>query len=240
MKVFAISDLHLSLGAPFVKGCENQLLKPMDKFGEFWNDYHEKIYENWQALVGEHDYVLMPGDTSWAMKLADCRYDFDFLAQLPGTIILGRGNHDYWWQGISKLRAALPPNVIPLHHDSVIVGSKSVCSTRGWSLPFGDDWTAADQRIYQRELLRLEMALEDGKKSALPLVVMLHYMPFFYDGSASQFVELMKKYQVEICLYGHLHGSNCHKAVHGLKDGINYFNVSCDCLSFCPQLIWEE
>jgi len=99
--------------------------------------------------------------------LADCVHDFDFLAQLPGTIILGRGNHDYWWQGITKLKAALPDNVIPLHHDAVQVGSKMVCSTRAWSLPGSPDWCASDEKIYQRELLRLEMGLEGGTKKSL-------------------------------------------------------------------------
>jgi predicted phosphohydrolase len=240
MKVFAISDLHLSLSAAFVKGAHNPLSKPMDIFGQIWGDYHEKIYDNWQSLVGHDDFVLMPGDTSWGMTLEDCRHDFDFLAQLPGTIILGRGNHDYWWQGPSKLKKYLPANIIPLHHDCYVVGSKAVCSTRAWSLSALEEGNALDKRVYERELLRLQMALDNGQKTGLPLVAMLHYMPFYQDGRSSAFVDMLHEYGVQTCVYGHLHGANCQKAVQGLIDDIEYINVSCDCLGFVPRLLWEE
>ncbi len=240
MKVFAIGDLHLSFGEPTAAGAWRQATtyKPMEVFGAAWNRYYERIYESWQHLVGPEDAVLMPGDTSWAMTLAAAAWDFDFLAQLPGHIYLGRGNHDYWWQGIGKLRQALPANVTPLHHSCACVGGRAVCSTRGWQLPGQGDGAEADAKILQRELLRLEMALAEGQATGLPLVAMLHYMPCQRQGQDSVFLELLRRYEVELCVYGHLHGGDCRHAVQGPCCGVELVNVSCDCLGFEPRLLW--
>lgn len=241
MRVFAISDLHLSFQAPFVSGgpaC--QTYKPMDVFGPFWADHQQKIYDNWLATVAPEDAVLMPGDTSWGMTLEESRYDFDFLSVLPGTIYLGRGNHDYWWQGIGKVRAALPKNVIPLNHDSALVGGKAVCVTRGWLCPGANEWKEKeDRKIYSRELLRLEMALQAGKALGAPLVAALHYMPCNKQGEESGFTELLRRYGVELCLYGHLHGEECAKAICAPRFGFPMVNVSADALAFRPILLWQ-
>jgi len=243
MKVFAISDLHLSLTAPFDVNSEMICMeKPMDVFGSGWGNHGRRLYDNWLATVSEEDTVLMAGDTSWGMKLADCRYDFDFLGHLPGRIILSRGNHDYWWEGIGNVRKALPANVIPINHDSVVVGSRVGCATRGWLLPGSNDWKKEDEKIYQRELLRLEMALQDGASKGLPLVVMLHYPPFSRQKMAQEsgFWQLMRRYEVGQCIYGHLHGEECARLIEGEFDGISLVNSSSDCLGFMPRLIWEE
>ncbi len=241
MKVFAIGDLHLSFKRPFIPGRlkAGDTYKPMDIFGRGWEDYEQKIYANWQALVSPGDAVLVPGDISWGMNFEDCRYDWDFLSQLPGQIYICRGNHDYWWQGISKVRKSLPGNIIPLNHDSAEVGGKAVCATRGWILPGSNEWKAEDEKIYNRELLRLEMALKDGEKRALPLVAMVHYMPCSKTGAPSGFTQLLEKYKVEICIYGHLHGEDCQRAVQGRFFGLELINVSGDCLNFTPRLLWE-
>lgn len=242
MKVYAISDFHLSFDAPVVSGAlgDASIYKPMDIFGPAWQDHYRKIYENWVESVGPDDVVLVCGDTSWGMDIEDCRYDFDFLSQLPGRIYLSKGNHDYWWKGINNVRKALPQNVTPLYHDSREVGGKAVCATRGWILPGHKDWTKEDEKIYQRELLRLRMALNDGQKKGLPLVVMLHFMPFTCaGGSGSGFTDLLAEYGAEKCIYGHLHGEDCLRAVEGLYSGTEFFNVSCDCRAFKPLLLWE-
>jgi predicted phosphohydrolase len=241
MKIFGLSDLHLSFAAKFESGKPAvQTYKPMDVFGPVWADHHQRIYDNWLAVVGPDDAVLMPGDTSWAMNLGDARYDFDFLSQLPGQIYLGRGNHDYWWHGIGKLRQALPPNVIPLHHDAVEVGGKAVCSTRAWLIPGAGDFKEdEDRRIYDRELIRLEMALSAAQKLAKQIVAMLHYMPCHKSGEPSGFTELLAGYGTELCIYGHLHGGECHKAVEDERFGFAMLNVSADALDFRPRLLWE-
>lgn len=239
MKVFAIGDLHLSLLAPFQAGSPVCSYKPMDVFGLAWQDYLEKLYLNWRRRVSPEDAVLVPGDISWGMNLADCQYDWDFLSRLPGKIYISRGNHDYWWQGISKVRESLPKNVLPLNHDSALIGGKAVCATRGWILPGMSEWKSDDEVVYKRELLRLEMALEEGKKSGLPLVVMLHFMPCYRTGEPGGFTELMEKYAVEMCIYGHLHGEDCKNAVLGHSWGFELINVSSDRLGFEPYLLWE-
>jgi len=242
MKVFAISDFHLSFAAPFNTGdlCHASIYKPMDIFGGAWHEHCQKIYDNWLETVNTDDIVLMPGDTSWGMTVEQSRYDFDFLSQLPGTIYLSRGNHDYWWQGIKNVRKALPKNVIPLNHDSAEVAGKAVCATRGWILPTHNDWSKEDEKIYQREILRLEMALKDGKKRGVPLFVMLHYQPFYNAANISGFVALMIEYGVEACIYGHLHGEDCKRALEGSYFGIDFYNVSCDCRDFKPLLLWQR
>lgn len=242
MKVYAISDFHLSFDAPAKAGAFSHasLYKPMDIFGRAWHEHYRKIYDNWVETVTEEDAVLMPGDTSWGMTMEECRYDFDFLSQLPGKIYLSRGNHDYWWQGITNVKKALPENVIPLNHDSAEVAGKSVCATRGWLLPGNKEWTKDDEKIYHRELLRLEMALEDGKKRGLPLVAMVHFMPLNNDGAKNGFLELLTRYEAETCIYGHLHGDDCQRAVEGKYSGIDFYNVSCDCRDFQPLFLWQN
>ena len=242
MKVFAISDFHLSFDAPAKAGdlCHASIYKPMDIFGPAWQEHYQKIYDNWVKIVGADDMVLVPGDTSWGMTIEESRYDFDFLSQLPGTIYLSRGNHDYWWHGIKNVRKALPSNVIPLNHDSAEVAGKAVCATRGWILPSHKDWEKEDdEKIYQRELIRLEMALNDGKKRGLPLCVMLHYLPLNNDGSKSGFIDLMVDFGVESCIYGHLHGEDCKRVWEGSYFDIDFYNVSCDCRDFKPLLLWQ-
>ena len=241
MKVFGLGDLHLSLSGPFnpQSGETAACLKPMDIFGRGWQGYVGKIYHNWRGIVGPADAVLVPGDISWGMSLEDCTYDWDFLAQLPGTIYICRGNHDYWWQGIGKVRQSLPPNVVPLNHDSAVVGGRAVCATRGWLLPGVPEWKGHDEVVYKRELLRLEMALTEGAKHNLPLVAMTHYMPLYKTCQKSDFTALMEQYGVTMSIYGHLHGEDCARTINGNYFGIDFVNLSCDCLEFVPRLLWE-
>ena len=243
MRVFAISDLHLSFSAPadFKARADFAVQKPMDIFGEHWQGYLPRLIDNWQKAVSPTDAVLMCGDTSWAMTLDEAVYDLDFLGRLNGTIYISRGNHDYWWAGITKLRAALPANVVPLNHDCAIVAGRAVCATRGWVLPGCAEWkSATDQAIYLRELLRLEMALQEGARTGLPLVVMLHYPPFDDEDAKGEMMDLLEKYGVLLCVYGHIHGKFADKPFYTRIRGIDMYNVSCDRLDFQPLLLWEE
>ena len=126
MKVFAISDLHLSVNNP----------KPMDIFGPAWENYIEKIFVDWREKVGEEDLVLLAGDFSWAMKLEDSIADFQMLEDLPGKKIIIRGNHDYWWNSISAVRKILPKNFYAIQNDALKFGKFIICGTRLWNLPY--------------------------------------------------------------------------------------------------------
>ena len=241
MKVFALSDPHLALSAPYRAGEPPQVYKPMDIFGPQWQDYYGTLYANWLQTVGPEDTVLMAGDISWAMTLPETLYDFDYLAALPGQIVIVKGNHDYWWQSISQVRSALPPNCRALQHSSLIVGSRAVCGSRGWLTPDHPDYSEAeDGKIYARELLRLRMALEEGAQSGLPLVALTHYPPLSQPTAHNDMLALLKEFSVELCVYGHIHGSLAKNVAAGPCQGLEFVNASCDRLNFLPLLLWEE
>ena len=221
MKVFAISDLHLSVNSP----------KPMDIFGPVWEGYLDKIFSQWKELVAEDDLVLMAGDFSWAMKLEDATQDFRLLADLPGKKIIIRGNHDYWWKTISAVRNALPENFYALQNDAMKFGNIVVCGTRGWQTPErNSEQTAEDKKIYKREVLRLEMSLQAAEKLRCEgdiLVCMMHYPPFNFSRDDSQFSMLFEKYNVDSVVFGHIHGYK-NVSLKFEKNNINYFLTSCD------------
>lgn len=241
MKVFAISDPHLALSAPYRPGEPPSVYKPMDIFGPHWQDYYGVFWENWHHMVGPADTVLMPGDISWAMTLPETVHDFAYLASLPGRIIIVKGNHDYWWQSISQVRAALPPNCLALQHSSVTVGTRVVCGSRGWLTPAHPDFhEAEDGKIYQRELLRLRMALQEGAKSGLKPVALLHYPPLSQQNEENGMLALLREFSVRLCVYGHVHSLVAKNVVEGEYRDIELVNASCDRLSFTPRLLWEE
>lgn len=245
-RVFAIGDLHLP-------GPEN---KTMEIFGPNWENHQAKLRERWTKVVRPTDYVLCPGDLSWAMDLDGAKNDLAFLGTLPGTIILIKGNHDYWWQSISKVRAALPPNVYALQNDFFPLGEDlAICGTRGWLLPtFPNFDEATDRKVFERELIRLQLSLESAKKAGRkPYLAMLHYPPLASDSNGQDkqnewdqqsssplaVVKLLKAYGVRHCVYGHLHGYSIPSARVGEIDGIYYHLVSADAIDFTPKLIAE-
>lgn len=230
MNVFAIGDLHLPGGQD----------KPMDIFGAAWKDHPEKIRAAWRDLVSDDDVVLVPGDISWAMTLQEAEDDLAYLGELPGRIIMIRGNHDYWWDGIGKVRRALPPNVSAIQNDHVMLnGEWAVCGTRGWTVPGGSGWDEAnDAPIYDREQLRLEMSLNSAVKAgARHIIVMLHYPPVNDRHEPSGFTRLLEQFPVVHCVYGHLHGAAQRGALSGTRNGVKYQLVACDAIGFRPLLI---
>lgn len=221
MKVFAISDLHLSINNS----------KPMDIFGPVWEGYLDKIFSQWKEKVGEEDIVLMAGDLSWAMKLEEVVADLNLLKDLPGKKVIIRGNHDYWWKSISSLRAILPENFYAIQNDSIRFDGLVLCGTRGWKgVEKNMTLSAEDQKIFDREVLRLEMTLKDAqklRKEGDKLICMMHYPPVSFAREDSPFSELIDKYNVDIVVYGHLHGyKNVTKSF--IKNDIFYFLTSCD------------
>lgn len=221
MKIFAIGDLHLSVNNP----------KPMDIFGPQWEGYVDKIFSDWRERVGEEDLVLLPGDFSWAMKLEDAKADFEMLKNLPGTKIMIRGNHDYWWPSISNLRKALPEKFYAIQNDAMKFGDVIVCGTRGWTVPEPNTQVSEDdERIYKREVIRLELTLQAAKnlqKSGEKIVCMMHYPPCNFHKEESDFTRLIETYGVSAVVYGHLHGYK--KAVPFFKmNDVDYYLTSCD------------
>lgn len=225
MSLFAIGDLHLPGGDE----------KPMSVFGPQWDRHFFRISESWRSQVGAEDTVLIPGDISWAMRLEDAMPDLEAIGGLPGTKILIRGNHDYWWGGISRVRQALPAGMFALQQDALELEDLVVCGTRGWTIPTEENpLNEQDTRIYAREIQRLRMALEAGreKNPDKPLAVMLHYPPLYQGTRQSGFTELMEQFRVRLCVYGHLHGSGIAAGFSGEQGGVRYQLTSCDSQDF--------
>ena len=219
---YAISDLHLPARQ-----------KPMDIFGPHWENHFERIREDWSGRVEPEDVVLLPGDLTWAMRLEEAREDLERVGELPGTKVLLRGNHDYWWNAIGRVRRSLPAGMLALQNDFVMLRGVLVAGTRGWSIPAEGSRDEDEIRIYQRERLRLEMSLRAAraKDPAARLIAMMHYPPC-PEGAGEGFADLLKQYGVSDCVYGHLHGAGLAGALRGERDGILYHQVSCDGLGF--------
>lgn len=221
MKIFAISDLHLSVNNP----------KPMDIFGPTWDGYVDKIFADWKERVSDEDIVLMAGDFSWAMKLEETEKDFELLKNLPGKKVLIRGNHDYWWKSISAVRKVLPENFYAIQNDAIKFDNFIVCGTRLWNLPdTNKPLSPEDDKIYKRELLRLEMTLQNAQKlqtNGEKIVCMLHYPPYTFKEEDNEVTALIEKYGVYAVVYGHIH-AYCKQNLILNKNGVTYYLTSCD------------
>lgn len=228
MSLFAIADLHLSLG------CD----KPMDVF-EGWQDYTNRLEKNWKAVVNEKDTVVIAGDISWAMKLDEAVKDFDFINSLPGYKLILKGNHDYWWSTQKKIAEFLNKNSFNsigiIHNNSYIVENIAVCGTRGWLY---NSQSEEDKKIVNREVGRLNASIDDGIKKGGKPIVFLHYPPV-YDGSeCKEILAVLKARGIDKCYFGHIHGSEAaKKAVTGEYEGIKMKLISCDYLKFLPILV---
>lgn len=229
MAIFTIGDLHLSFNSP----------KPMDIFGENWTKHEEKIKNDWLKKVKEDDLVILPGDFSWETYLNDTKLDFEYLTNLPGKKLLLKGNHDYWWTTVTAMKKFLQENEYKnidfLYNSSYEFENKIICGTRGWSLTNEE----LDKKLINRELIRLEISLQDGMKKYddnKEIIVFMHYPPITKARIDSEeemkFVELMKKYKIKRCYYAHLHGSSISEAIEGNIEGIEFKLVSADGLDF--------
>ena len=228
MKVFAISDLHLSTSVE----------KPMDIFGDGWQNHFENIAADWKSKVSADDIVLLGGDMSWGITIDEAKPDFELVSALPGKKVVVKGNHDLYWNSLSKMRSAFPEfdflqnNAYRYKAEDDTKGIV-VAGTRGWILP-GKDFTQDDEKIYQRELIRLDLSLSYAKSKLQEgdvFVVMMHFPPFDANYQDSEFTKLLEKYGVNIVLYGHLHGKNVRVTKKLEKNGINYLLTSCDLIS---------
>ena len=232
MALYAMGDLHFSGEPP---------TKPMEVFGDQWLHHRQKVLSNWQETLTEDDTMLLCGDTSWSMELEDAvRRDLGALAALPGQIVILKGNHDYWWTSLSKMQKAVPEKIHFLHKTFYQKGDVAVCGTRGWNLPSMPQFGEHDELIYNREIQRLERSLAGARAAgAVHLIAALHYPPLYNPEEVSGFTELCRKYQVEQCIYGHVHGDAAHflNLFQGVRDGTQYRLVAADYIDFRPVKI---
>jgi len=249
MSIWAIADLHLSFGVAN---------KKMDIFGEQWREHADKIAKNWKAKIANDDLVLIAGDISWAMRLEDVAPDLSWIDQLPGTKVMIRGNHDYWWHSISKIKKILPPSIHVIQNDAfgwnhVSVGGARMWDTTEFSLteylniseesaltlaPPTEKRALADQeKIFVRELGRLELSLKALDPNAELRIVMTHYPPISATLEPSRISALLEKYQVDICVFGHIHNAKQGQLPFGETNGVRYLLTACDYLEFDPVQI---
>lgn len=229
MSIFVIADLHLSFKNP----------KPMNIFGDNWENHEQKIKEDWTKKVTDKDLVVLPGDFSWAMNIEDTYLDFKYLNELPGKKLLLKGNHDYWWTTLKKMRAYLEENdfntIDFIYNNSYCYENYIITGTRGWSL----NDLEGNGKILNRELGRLELSLQEGITkfgTDKVILVFMHYPPItnsaILNNLELKFVNVMKKYNVKRCMYGHLHSRSHKDAIEGVVDGIQFNLVSGDYLDF--------
>lgn len=234
MKVFAISDPHLSFTAD----------KPMSIFGAVWENHWDAIEEDWREKVGEDDVVLIAGDVSWGMTLDEAIKDLETIGALPGKKIYIRGNHDYWWSSISKIRAALPENSYALQNDAVKFGRFVFAGSRGWMIPeAGAAVSPENDKILKREAIRMEMSLKCAEKIRTDgdiTIAIIHFPPFDSRFSSSVFTDLFNRYSVDKVVYGHLHGTKARTEMFLKRLGTEYYLTSCDKLGNKLKLIAED
>ena len=227
MALYAIGDLHLCLGAP----------KPMDVFGGAWVGYMEKLRQG-MSVIGPEDTTVLMGDLCWALDLPGAREDFAWLQEIPGEKIILKGNHDYWWSTQAKFeKFCLEHGFTQMHllnNNCFFYEDVAICGTRGWF--FEEERSGAhDEKVFHRELMRLEASLKAaGERQKL---VFLHYPPKYKGYNCPEILELLKKYEVRQCFYGHLHGASHRLAMEGLWDGVEYRLLSADYLNFRPYKV---
>ena len=222
MKVYAISDLHLSLSVD----------KPMNIFGPVWENYLEDIEKDWNKKVSAEDIVLIAGDISWAMRFDEAKNDLKYLKSFKGNKVFIKGNHDYWWNSISALRAELDNKTFALQNDAIKIGNYVICGSRGWTAKENGKFKSADdEKIYKRELIRMELSLKNGRalmNDGDNLIVMQHYPPMNNKCEKNEFTELFEKYGVNKVVYGHLHAYDKGYKMKFTKNKIQYILTSCD------------
>lgn len=224
MALYAIGDLHLSVGVD----------KPMDIFGGAWISYMDKLCEGLSVIKPEDTTVLL-GDLSWALDLQQAKADFAWIDAIPGRKIILKGNHDYWWSTATKFYKFCADNGFTdqyiLNNNCYEYDDFAICGTRGW---FYEEEKSGehDEKVFRRELCRLEASLNAaGDKQKL---VFLHYPPRYKGYVCQEILDLLEKYEVRRCFYGHLHGASHRLAMEGVWDGVDFRLVAADYLHFSP------
>lgn len=229
MSLFVLADLHLCLGDPS---------KTMSIFSG-WQDYQERIKKHWLELIKNEDTVVLPGDISWGMSLAEAAPDFHFINELPGEKIIIKGNHDYWWSTMKKMEDFLAAEgcstIKILHNNHYRYGEYGICGTRGWVNMPGE---IQDEKVLKREVQRLETSIKSALAEGLKPIVFLHYPPIFATNFNYDILEILYRYNISDCYYGHIHGRSAHDlCIKNTYDGINFHLIAGDYLQFIPEKI---
>ena len=247
MKIWALGDLHLGFGVAN---------KSMDIFGPAWEKHAEKLEANWRKLIDPTDLVLIPGDISWAMHLHEAAVDLQWIDRLPGTKLMIKGNHDYWWGSLKKLAEILPPSIHLIQNNSFRWKEVAVGGSRLWDTPEysftpyiefrenphkkdTEEKTQEDlsEKIFERELQRLELSLATLPADATLRIAMTHYPPIGADLAPSRASAILEKYKIDICVFGHLHNVRSKSLPFGEKNGVRYILTSGDYVGFQPVLL---
>lgn len=229
MSLYVLADLHLCLG---------DSSKTMNIFNG-WDNYQEKIDENWKKIVKDEDTVVIPGDISWGMSLEEAAKDFHYINSLPGKKIIIKGNHDYWWTTMKKmtdfLKAENCSTINILHNNHYKYGEYGICGTRGWVNMPGE---TQDEKVLKREVQRLEASIKSALSENLKPIVFLHYPPIFANNFNYDMLEVLYRYNISDCYYGHIHGRSAHElCVTNTYDDINFHLISGDYLQFVPEKV---
>ncbi|MGL5972614.1 MAG: metallophosphoesterase [Oscillospiraceae bacterium] len=230
MSVFTIGDIHLAMGDDS---------KKMDIFSG-WENYSQRLKENWIKLVNDNDIVVLAGDISWGMKLQDTVKDFEFLNCLPGKKVILKGNHDLWWQSKNKIKNFFEQNnfnnIDIIYNNAVKYKNYNLCGTRGWMFADNCDDKSSADKIIARESGRLRFSLNDCDADK-ETIVFLHYPPIYNDYVIKEFIDILKEYNIKECYYGHIHAKGCNMAFNGVYEGIKFKLISADFLKFTPYFI---
>jgi predicted phosphohydrolase len=250
MSVWALSDPHLAFGVPE---------KTMEAFGPSWSKYAERIESNWKKMISANDLVLIPGDISWAMRLEEALVDLQWIDALPGTKVILRGNHDYWWSTPSKIAKIMPPSIHFIHNNTFSWNGIAIGGSRLWDTPeysfhpfieFRENPRARiktpeelakekqeEERIFVRELERLKLSLSQLPKEAKAKIALTHYPPIGADLAPSRASEILEAFKIDFCIFGHLHNVRKASLPFGTARGVKYLLASCDYLDFIPLKI---
>lgn len=228
MALYAIGDLHLCLGAP----------KPMDIFGGAWVGYMDKLKEG-LSVVTEEDTLVLLGDLSWSLDLPNAKADFAWINEIPGRKIILKGNHDYWWSTAAKFYKFCDEhgfsNMHILNNNCYEYDGWAICGTRGWF--FEEERSGEhDEKVFRRELIRLETSLKAAGQ--MKKMVFLHYPPRYKGYECREILDLLEKYEVRMCFYGHLHGGSHKLAMEGPWDGVEFRLVASDYTGFKPYRVF--
>ena len=244
MNIWAIADLHLCFGSPD---------KTMEVFGPQWHSYTDKIQQNWHNTVHTDDLVLIAGDISWALTIEQVKKDLEWIDKLPGKKIIIKGNHDYWWTSYNKVQKILPSSITALQNNALLYNGIAIGGARLWdSAEYNFDQyinfvknplentkekniqKELQEKIFQKELHRLRLSLSQMSEKAYLRIAMTHYPPISADLSSSQAAEILEEYNIDICVFGHLHAIKENVSFFGKKRNTQYFLTSCDYLQFMP------
>ncbi len=247
MKIWALSDPHLAFGVPE---------KTMEAFGPTWKQYAENIAARWKERVAPEDLVLIPGDISWAKTIQEALVDLNWIHELPGTKVILRGNHDYWWPSNAKLKQLLPPSIVFVHNNAITWNGIAIGGSRLWDteeysfnayIQFEPNPRARqktpeevqnqkeeDKKIFERELERLRLSLSQMDPNAKLRIALIHYPPVGADMAPSRTSQILEEFKIDICVFGHLHNVKKESLPFGKARGVQYIFASCDYLDFTP------